>query len=347
MNVAIVCPYDLAVPGGVQDQVLQLAGWMTDLGHDATIIGAGVEGPPGAVLLGRTVSITANKSSTPIALGPNSARRLREAVGDADVVHIHEPFMPVVSTAAVRISDLPTVGTFHADPPRWARVGYRVGSSLFTRLARRLDVVTTISHVSASAIAPFAQARVIPNGVNVAAYGRGAKTRNRVAFLGRDDERKGLQVMLDAWPGIIKEIPDAELRVIGAERPEELDGVSFLGRVSETDKISELASAEVYCAPNLGGESFGIVLAEGMASRCAVVASAIPAFVSVLAGSGDLVAPGDSAAISERIVSLLRDRNRLRRNQEAARNAVERFDGNTVARQYVAAYEDAIAAYLH
>jgi phosphatidylinositol alpha-mannosyltransferase len=184
---------------------------------------------------------------------------------------------------------------------------------------------------------------VIPNGIDVEAYGHASKVPDRVAFLGRDDERKGLQVLLDAWPAVLERVPDAQLHVIGAARDEEVSGVTFVGRVDESVKISELGEAELYCAPNLGGESFGIVIAEGMASGCAIVASAIPAFVGVLGDSGALVAPGDPASLAACISDLLTDRKKLAMKQRSALAAVERFDGASVAGMYVTAYEDAIS----
>jgi phosphatidylinositol alpha-mannosyltransferase len=342
MKVAIVSPYDLGLPGGVQDQVIRLSAWLEELGHQPMVIGPGVDGPEDAVLLGSTRGIKANRASTPVALDPRVAKRLKDAVAEADVVHIHEPFMPLVSMAATTIDTHPTVGTFHADPPRWARLGYRIGSPVWKKAVNRLDVITTVSQVSGSAIAPFAEARVIPNGVDVAEYGNVAKVPNRVAFLGRDDERKGLQVLLDAWPSVRERVLDAELRVLGAHRDDPVEGVVFLGRVDGDDKRAELGMAEIFCAPNLGGESFGIVVAEGMASGCAVVASDIPAFVAVLGQSGVLTSPGDPAGLADALVALLVDRELLREKQLAALAAVRRFDGASVARQYVRAYEDAI-----
>ena len=343
MNVAIVSPYDLQVPGGVQDQVVRLSQWLEELGHQAIIVGPGVQGPDGAVLLGSTRSIRANRASTPIGLNPRLSKRLKQAVRDVDIVHIHEPFMPLVSTSAITITTQPTVGTFHADPPNWARFGYRIGSPIWKKAISRLDVVTTVSRVSESAIAPFVKARVIPNGIDIDQYSGLVKSPFRVAFLGRDDERKGLQVLLDAWPAVLEKVPEAELRVIGAQRNEAIPGVTFLGRIDDEAKRAELGRAEIFCAPNLGGESFGIVVAEGMASGCAVVASAIPAFVGVLGQSGVLTSPGDSSGLQDALVGLLTNRQLLAVKQRAARAAVTRFDGISVAHQYVDAYQDAIA----
>ena len=343
MRVGIVSPYDLGLPGGVQDQAIRLSGWLDALGHDSVLVGPGEEGPSGAVLLGATRLIKANRAATPIAVNPRITKAVKEALEDVDVVHIHEPLMPTVGTAATSIKTHPTVGTFHADPPRWARFGYKAGSRIWTKAISRLDVVTTVSHVSGSAIAPFVSAREIPNGIDVHEYGGQVKVPCRVAFLGRDDERKGLQVLLDAWPTVLTSIPEAELIVIGADRDEEVNGVVFMGRLDTPQKNDALATAEVFCAPNLGGESFGIVVAEGMASGCAVVASAIPAFVGVLGESGVLVSPGDPVGLADALMSVLSDRSLLERKQGEAIASVGRFDGRKVAAMYVQAYEDAMA----
>lgn len=336
-------PYDLGLPGGVQDQAIRLSHWLDGLGHESVLIGPGEEGPDGAVLLGATRLIKANRAATPIALNPKVSRMLKEALEDVDIVHIHEPLMPIVGTAATAIRSHPSVGTFHADPPRWARFGYRVGSKIWSTAIKRLDVVTTVSHVSGSAISPFVSARVIPNGIDLADYGGRDKVPHRVAFLGRDDVRKGLQVLLDAWPTVLLSIPEAELVVIGAQRDESVKGVAFRGRLDGQTKNTELAMAEVFCAPNLGGESFGISVVEGMASGCAVVASAIPAFVGVLGDSGMFASPRDPDGLADALIAVLSDRSLLESKQRAALTSVDRFDGSKVALQYLQAYEDAIA----
>lgn len=342
VKVALVCPYDLGAHGGVQDQVIRLSRWLAELGHHTVIIGPGDEGPPGAVLVGSVKVIRANAASTPITLSPKASSRLKKAVADVDVVHIHEPLMPMVSVAASRMSQIPTVGTFHADPPSWARKGYSALSPILKRVLSRLDVVTTVSPVSRSAIEPFTQTRVIPNGIDAASYAPSSKTGGRVVFLGRDDPRKGLDVLLGAWQSIHAAVPTATLHIMGAERNEASHGVSYLGRVDEATKVTELASSEVFVAPNLGGESFGIIVAEGMAAGNAVVASGIPAFLHVLGDAGVIVAPGDSSGLAQAVIALLSD-SRLRAHLgEMAIERVQRFDGQHVAEQYLAAYADAI-----
>lgn len=342
MKIALVCPYDLGANGGVQDQVIRLSHWLSNLGHKTVIIGPGDDGPPGAVLVGSVKVIKANAASTPITLSPRASSRLKEAVEAVDVVHIHEPLMPMVSIAASRLADKPTVGTFHADPPAWARRGYSALSPLVRRVLSNLDVVTTVSPVSRSAIEPFAHARIIPNGIDTAPYAPTAKTAGRVVFLGRDDARKGLDVLLEAWPAVRLGAPTATLHVMGAERDDPPDGVTYLGRVDENTKHAELATSEIFVAPNLGGESFGIIVAEGMASGNAVVASGIPAFLHVLGGAGTIVAPGDSDGFARAIITLLDDSSMRAQLGQKAIERVQRFDGQHVADLYLGAYEDAI-----
>ncbi len=345
MKISIVCPYDLGSPGGVQDQVTRLSGWLETLGHTATVIGPGTQGPPGAVLLGPTSIIKANAAATPISIDPRVGSRVRAAVEGSDVVHIHEPLMPAVSLAAARIAELPTVGTFHADPPQWARRGYTMLSPLVRRVLSVVDVMTTVSPIAQSAVDSIVDPRVIPNGIDIAAYGNSDKIRGRVVFLGRDDPRKGLDVLLEAWPVVHAADSGASLRILGADRDDTIEGVEFLGRVDDEQKFAELGSAEIFVAPNLRGESFGIIVAEGMASRCAVVASGIPAFLHVLRNSGEIVAPGDQGGLASRLIALLADPERIRDASRRARVAVERFDGIGVAEAYVEAYSDAIAAH--
>jgi phosphatidylinositol alpha-mannosyltransferase len=344
MRVAIVCPYDLGKHGGVQDQAIKLGGWLSALGHDSVLIGPGTEGPNGAILVGGTAVVKANRAATPIGINPMLRSSLREAFEDADVVHIHEPLMPTVSIAATRIGHLPKVGTFHADPPRWVRSTYRGTRVLLRKVVDKLDITTATSPVSASALSGFASPRIVPNGVDVGLYGDGTKEKGSVAFLGRDDPRKGLDVLLEAWPNVVSQVPWAKLTVIGAERVSERDDVVFLGRVSEEDKRSELSRSEIYCAPNLSGESFGIVVVEGMASGCAVVASALPAFAHVIGDAGELVAPGDPVGLADRLISVLSDDDRSASLSSAASSRARRFDGLAVAAKYVAAYEDALTA---
>jgi len=342
MRIGLVSPYDLGRAGGVQDQVIRLAGWLADAGHDPVIVGPGIEGPDGAILLGPTTTITANRAQTPIRLDPRVGRRLKAALGQVDVLHVHEPLMPAVSTAAMRLKGPAKVATFHADPPVWARRLYRYGRSGVRAVLRDASVVTVTSPISGSSIEGIVNYRVVPNGIDVADYEKRPKDPMSVAFLGRDDERKGLSVLLAAWPAVRAAVPNAHLTVMGADRGDSGDGVGYLGWVDDAAKRLALSTATVFCAPNLGGESFGITLAEAMAAGCAVVASAIPAFEHVAGPSARFCDPGDVECLARELADLLTDQVAAQRLGRDAAERVMQFDGATVAAQFVSAYEEAI-----
>ncbi len=339
MKIAVVCPYDLGRPGGVQQLTVELVSRLEAEGHDAWLVGPG-DGPEN---VGRTVRIRANASVAPISLAPQARRRTVSALRDADVVHIHEPLIPLVSVAALGAS-IPKVVTFHADAPRWVRPVYMSLGRIFDH-SLTSSVVTAVSAVAAEAIpGRWGPVEVIPNALDVAAYQQPdvARLPFRATFLGRDEPRKGLDVLLDAWPQVLAAVPQAELVVAGASREPAPTGVEFLGRVGEAEKRRLLASASVHVAPNTGGESFGIILVEAMAAGAAVVASDLAAFVNVMAGSGVHVPIGDSPALAETLIRLLGSPEELARVSEAGRSRVNVFDWSSVLGQYIDAYKRAI-----
>ncbi|HEX2154433.1 MAG TPA: glycosyltransferase family 4 protein [Acidimicrobiia bacterium] len=336
MRIGIVCPYDLTTDGGVQQLCRELAVRLAEAGDDPRLVG------PGTPETGRTVSVSANRSSVPLSLDPRAIASIRRRLADVDVVHVHEPFIPVVGWAALTL-DKPTVATFHADPAPWTRRVYRSAS----RIGRRLlgdSVVTAASAVAAEALpVRWGEPVIIPNAIDVPSYRVPVPRRaHRVVFLGRDDPRKGLEVLLAAWSAIRRTVSDAELVVLGRGHSRTVPGVEFRGRVDEETKRATLASASVMVAPNLGGESFGITVAEAMAAGCAVVASDLPAFDAVLAGTGVLVRPGDAEELSREVALLLTDGGRRETLAERAQEAASRFDWGRVLGLYRAAYESAV-----
>lgn len=344
MRVAVVSPYDLGRPGGVQDQAVRLTAWIRKAGHDAFLVGPGVEGPPGAVLLGPAFVLPFNRSAVPIELDREVRRKLAAVTREVDVVHVHEPFVPAVSLAALSLRGPAKVATFHADLPRWVQRLYGVARPLPRAVLRRAAVLTAVSPVAARAARRLGvDARLVPNGIDVAGYRSDAPRGDRVAFVGRDDPRKGLEVLLRAWETVRARVPGALLDVVGIRRRSAPDGVRFHGQVDEDEKRRILGSTAVLAAPNLGAESFGIVLLEGMAAGCAVVASALPAFTWVLGDAGELVAPGDARGLGDRIAELLIDRDRLERCRARCSERSRRFDGPVVAGGYLRAYGDALA----
>ncbi len=344
MKVAVVSPYAFERPGGVQDQVVRIVGWLRDAGHEAWAVAPGRAGPVGTRHVGGFVSVPANRSRAPISLDPRAVRKVSRGVADADVVHIHEPFMPVVSLAAVLGRSPPRVGTFHADPGPGVRRLYRAGRGLLRRAARRLAVVTAVSDVAAASITGIATPRVVPNGIDLDEFtaSHSPAGSERVIFIGRDERRKGVDVLLEAWPVIALRRPSASLRVIGVDRTDDVPAATFLGRTDEATKAAELAAADVLVAPNLGGESFGIVVLEGMAAGCAVVASNLPAFRSVGGDTAAYFPPGDAAALADTVVAALEAPDRIASMAAAGRERSARFGREEVLGGYLAAYEAAL-----
>jgi phosphatidylinositol alpha-mannosyltransferase len=341
VRVALVSPYDLGRFGGVQDQVLQLSGWLRAAGHEAVVLGPG-HGPAGSVTLGPATVITVNGAAAPIRLDPRFGDIVAETAADCDVIHIHEPLMPMVGPVAARVKGPAVVGTFHADPSSVVRSIYRRSAPILRRLLRWFDALTAVSPVAAGAVAALANPTIVPNGLDVSSYRPRPGIAKRVAFLGRDDPRKGLDVLLEAWATVHREVPDAELVVAAGERNAAIAGVRFVGGVGEADKRTLLSDAAVFCAPNLGGESFGIILVEAMASQCAVVASALPAFTHVLADAGALVKPGDATGLAGTLVDLLRSPDAVAALQAQAVVRVQRYDRQAVLTGYLEVYERAI-----
>jgi phosphatidylinositol alpha-mannosyltransferase len=263
------------------------------------------------------------------------------AIAGADMVHVHEPFMPLVSVAALGRRK-PVVATFHAAPPSWVVKGYRLGSMIGARLLGAA-VLTAVSSEAARPLPPsWGAVSIIPNGIDVAAYG-GAGERNpwRVTFIGRDDPRKGLDVLLAAWPLIRDRHPDAELAVVGSDRPEQEPGVHYLGAIGEAEKRDLLLQSSVLVAPNLGGESFGIVLLEGMAAGCAVVASDLASFREVAGEAALLVPAGDSKGLATAVGGLLASPARLSALREAGPKRASRYDWSVVLAAYRECYRQA------
>jgi phosphatidyl-myo-inositol alpha-mannosyltransferase len=349
LKVGIVCPYDIGKPGGVQQLSGELASRLMEMGDDVVFVGAG-EGwfhdGPGVehitVPVGRTSSIEANRSKVPVALRPSSWGKVRRALSDVDVLHIHEPLVPLVGWSALSL-DKPTVATFHADAPNWVGNVYRWAPWVGERLRR--TVITAVSATAARSIpGDWGDLEVVPNAIDVDSYDLPVdRSPHQVAFLGRDEPRKGLEVLLEAWPTVRSAIPEAELVVMGAPRRDDVPGATFTGPISGAEKKRVLASSQVYVAPNLGGESFGIVVLEAMAAGCAVVASNIPGFVDVAGGAAEHVPAGDPTSLARSITGLLADTARALALGESGRQRARMFDWSVVAARYRDLYTEAVS----
>ena len=319
MRVAQVCPYSLSIPGGVQGQVLGLARAMRALGHHVTVL-APTEGPPpepGVRSLGRSVPLAANGSVAPIAPDLACALRTVSALGEHhDVVHLHEPLVPGPTMTALLYCDDPMVATFHRSG---ASSAYSAFAPLVRRWARRLAVRTAVSpEARATAEAALGGSyELLFNGIELEPFVKATpwpSSGPTVLFVGRHEERKGLEVLLGAAERLSA---DVRLWVAGdgpeTERLRSRYGgdqrVEWIGRVDDDERAARMKGADVVCAPSLRGESFGVVVLEAMAAGTPVVASDLPGYRNVATDGVDalLVPPGDRDALAGALQRVLGD----------------------------------------
>ncbi|MET1074383.1 MAG: glycosyltransferase family 4 protein [Umezawaea sp.] len=367
MKVGIVCPYSFDVPGGVQAHVVDLARALQRLGHEVDVLAPADEDsvlPDFVTSAGRAVSIPYNGSVARLSFGPVSYARVRRWIreNDFDVLHLHEPTAPSLSFLALVVADGPIVATFHTSTPRSKilaafqvvlqpfveKITARIAVSA---LARRVQV----EHLGGDAVE-------IPNGVDVGFFADAApldgypRQGGTIGFVGRYTEpRKGMPVLLEAVRLLAAELPDLRLLVVGRGDDEELlksagpalaERIVLLGQVDDETKARALRSVDVYCAPNTGGESFGIILTEAMSAGTAVAASDLDAFRRVLEDgkSGVLTPVEDSAALAGALRELLADAGLRAQYADNARQRVMTFDWSVVANQVLRVYESAMAA---
>jgi phosphatidylinositol alpha-mannosyltransferase len=367
MKIGMVCPYSWDVPGGVQVHIRDLAEEFMARGHEVSVLAPGDDDAtmePYVVSAGRAVPVPYNGSVARLTFGPVSASRVRRWLSDGkfDVVHVHEPASPSLGLLTLWWSEVPVVATFHQANPRSRAMSaaYGILQSAFEKISARIAVSEEarklpVEHLGGDPV-------LIPNGLYVDRFAA-AKARpewqgsgGTLSFLGRLDEpRKGLPVLLSAWPKIFGARPGVRLLVAGRGDVDEArrkipaecrDAVTFLGAVSDEDKAAMLASSDIYIAPHTGGESFGIVLAEAMAAGAPVLASELMAFRAVLDGGrlGVLVPVGDVDALATEAIALLDDPERRQAMRAAASVGVRRYDWATVAEEILAVYEMAVAA---
>ena len=366
MRIGMVCPYSFDVPGGVQSHVLQLAEVMRARGHDVSVLApasVGSDVPDYVVSGGKAVPIPYNGSVARLRFGPATHRKVKKwlADGDFDVLHLHEPNAPSLSMLALMIAEGPIVATFHTSTTKSLTLSVFQGilRPWHEKIVGRIAVSDLARRWQMEALG--SDAVEIPNGVDVSAiasapllagYPRPGRT---VLFLGRYDEpRKGMEVLLGALPAVVERFGGVEVLVVGRgdedalrDSAGDLAGhLRFLGQVDDAEKASALRSADVYCAPNTGGESFGIVLVEAMAAGTPVVASDLDAFRRVLCDgeAGRLVPVGDCDALAAALIEVLGDDRLRSRYVTAAAAAVRRYDWPVVADEIMLVYETVAAA---
>jgi phosphatidylinositol alpha-mannosyltransferase len=368
VKVGIVVPYSWSFWGAVVEHAELQADALRRRGCDVRILmgndppgqftrflhprqGRHGEPPPEVIPVGRSVIVPANGTLPNIILSPRAFFRLRDALEreQFDLLHLHEPMTPLICTATLAIATCPMVATFHSSGDLgWMRLGEPVWGFLMSRLDRRI-VVSQKGRETWERWAPGSY-EIIPNGVLIPPQADPGRREHRVAFVGRQEARKGLPVLLRAWPELHRRT-GARLRVIGADPlavrlamvrlrvPD--DGIDILGFLEQDELTAELLAAKVLVAPSLGGESFGMVLTRAYACATPVVASDIPGYREVLAPEAAVSFPaGDVTALTDAVASLLDDEPRREALGAAGRRlAEERYSWDAIAQRLVEIYE--------
>ena len=369
MKVGIVVPFSWSFWGAVVEHAELQAAALQRLGIDTrTVMGNDPAGsftrvlhprhgrhgepPPDVIPVGRSVIVPANGALPNIVLSPRAVPKMKRVLETErfDLLHLHEPMTPILCTAALAWARCPVVATFHASGSLgWLKAGKPVWGFLIDRIDRSI-AVSAAARDSAAAWFP-GDYELIPNGVLIPDRAEPGGREHRIVFVGRHDPRKGMPVLLRAWPEIHRRT-GARLRIVGADplmvrlalqrlnvSPEGIDALGFL---SQDDLTDELLHAKALVAPSLGGESFGMVLTRAFACATPVVASDIDGYRDVMtAETGVLVEPGEPRALADAVAELLADEPRRERLGAAARKlAQERYSWDDVGRRLKAMYEE-------
>ena len=365
-RIGIVCPYGWDTPGGVQSHVGDLAEYLIAQGHYVSVLAPVIneEGIPDYVTsAGRPISIPYNGAVARILFGPLAFARVKQWIGGGnfDLLHLHEPAIPSISLLACWAAEGPLVGTFHA-----ASTKQKIAFAITPFIEPVIEKLTARIAVSEAAretlqIHLDTDAVVVPNGIYAKKFSDAHSdprwSGNTIGFIGRFEEsRKGLSVLIEALPSIIEKIPDVRVIVAGPGNPtsvlEEMEPhlrqrFTFLGRISEEDKANFMSSVSIYVAPNTGGESFGIILAEALAGGASVLASDIPAFDSLLGHGkyGSLFQSENPEDLAKRAIELFNSPELRRTIARAGREYAQSFDWDVVAERIYDVYEMAMVGH--
>jgi phosphatidyl-myo-inositol alpha-mannosyltransferase len=372
VKIGIVVPFSWSYWGGVVEHSEHQAAALRRRGHEVKILmgndpagiltrllhpRTGRHGalPAGIIPVGRSVVVPANGSMTNIVLSPRSLSRVRRILHEEqfDVIHCHEPMTPAICVAAISYAQCPIVVTHHAHGDLgWMGPALHFWGFLMDRVDARI-AVSPMAAESASRFIP-GDYRVIPNGVLIPEHADPADRDDTVVFIGRHDHRKGLSTLLRAWPAI-HAATGMRLRVIGTDplqyrllnarlRVDEA-GIDVLGIVPNEIRTHELERAKLSVTPALGGESFGLVLAEAFACATPSVASDIPGYAAVATPeAARLVPPSDPDALSAAVIDVLSDEPRRVEMGRAARaHAIANYAWDDIARRLEETYEEVSA----
>lgn len=362
LNIGIVCPYGWDAPGGVQTHIADLREYLVAKGHQVSVLAPTADEqalPSWVVSAGKPISIPYNGAVARVLFGPTAFARVKQWISDNefDLLHLHEPGIPSISLLACWAAEGPMVGTFHVAAKR-QKASFAIVpimEPIIEKLSARIAVSeaareTLRAHLETDAV-------VIPNGIytkKMVGKIRPEWSRETLGFMGRFNEpRKGLKVLIDALPIISRFIPNIQVLVAGPGDEQEFlkeidpqlrNRIKFLGKLSEEEKADFMSSVSAYIAPNTGGESFGIILAEALAGGAAVVASDIPAFEALLKGGqyGRLFKSEDPTDLAKVVIEILRNQKERDELAKLGREYAQKFDWDVVAEDIFNVYEMAI-----
>ena len=368
MRIGLVSPYDFASPGGVNDHVRHLAVRLQELGHETRIFAPSSRADVGFdqahfYRIGTPIAIRVNDSVARITLSFHLANRVAAIIAEErfDVLHFHEPLMPALPITMLRMSTTANVGTFHAFAT--SNVGYFYGRPFLQPYLEHLHRAIAVSEPARAFVNryfPEFPFRVIPNGIDLAVYKPGLPPIRHlrddnlnILFVGRLEKRKGLGDLLRAYRAMHPRVPRSRLIIVG-DGPlrgriesyitrHRLPNVVMAGFVPESVKPRYYDSADIFCAPATGAESFGIVLLEALASGLPVVATEVPGYMSVLEPGRDSVTvqPKNWRELAASLVILARDPELRRRMSEYALQKAKRYSWDHVASEVVEVYQEA------
>jgi phosphatidylinositol alpha-mannosyltransferase len=368
MRVGLVSPYDFASPGGVNDHVRHLAVQLQELGHESRIFAPSSRADVGFdkarfYRIGTPIAIPGNDSVARITLSFHLANQVATIVADErfDVLHFHEPLLPALPMTMLRMSTTANVGTFHAFAH--SNVGYFYGRPFLQPYLAHLHRAIAVSEPARAFVNryfPDFPLRVIPNGVDLETYRPGLPPIRHlrddhlnILFVGRLEKRKGLGDLLRAYRALSTRIRQTRLIIVGdgplRGRVESyiarhrLTNVVMAGYVPDSVKPRYYNSADIFCAPATGGESFGVVLLEALATGLPIVASEVPGYMSVLESGRDsiTVPPKNWRELAASLVILARDAELRDRLADNALQKARRFDWKLVASEVVQVYQEA------
>ena len=367
MKIALVSPYDFAYPGGVCNHISCLEQRLTEMGHEVKIIAPASKAISALgdrfIPIGKPRSVPVSGSIARITLSPWLSSRIKAVLEQEtfDITHLHEPLMPMLCTTTLRLSQTPTVGTFHASGGKpWYSFGTPVGKLLLKKWFHKLDGKIAVSKPAMEYVNKYFpdDYTIIPNGVDTGHFSPSVPPieefndgKLNILFIGRLEKRKGMDYLLEAYRQVKPEFPNSRLIAVGPGvrlrkkyekrvRQNNLKDVVFVGYASYRDLPRYYKTADIVCCPAIGWESFGIVLLEAMATNTPVVASNIDGYNSVLTHGveGLLVPPKNPEKLAQALISLMTDESLRQQMGAKGRLKALEYDWENIAQRVLNYY---------